>query len=611
MKGFSGAAPHPRRPPAKTNSGRASAPPSAGKASRRGRAHVAARIAGFIAAGLLLAAVVFLILFPGRLLHTLIVHKGNDAFGRDFAIDGPVSLSWRSFDPVIHAEQLRIGNAEGVQPADMVRIGRLDLRIELGKLLFGRLSLPYLYIDDFDLALEKDAQGNKNWELPLFSQGRAVTDAALPGDRHDFPVIGILRIRGGHILYRDDTRKLSLDLDIARAAGRGESDEGLRFTGKGTLQGQKLSLDVRGGSVTMLRDTSRAYPLKIDLQMGNTSVAVDGTFTDPVRMSGIDTALSLRGHNLADLFYLTGVPLPPTPPYALSGRLRKEGGVFRYDHIDGKVGDSDMEGALAFDTTGERHKLTGTLTSSYLDFDDLAGFIGAPPATGAGETAAPEQKAEARQEEAQDRLLPNVPINLTRLRASDLDVTLKANKINAPGLPLTSLDARFDLDSGLLKVDPLAMGVSGGTVKGSLTLDGRKDVPAVQADLGLRGLSLKGFFDGTRFASLSSGKFGGHIALSGRGKSLARVLADSNGDITAIMSGGTISLLLIEASGIDIAEATPLLLAQLRVRHHRHQPFRHRRDRPAPRNHRRRDRGAPERPEPLRRAHADRRQRLA
>ena len=208
---------------------------------------MAAGLAGF----LLIAAILFIILFPARLLHTLLEHQGGDLFGRDFAIDGPTDLSWRGFDPVIHAEQIRIGNMQGGAAADMLRIGRLDLRIELGKLLFGKLSMPYLYVDDFNLSLEKNAKGEKNWDFPAFSQGAAVADAALPDDRGDFPVIGILRIRGGHVAYRDDTKKLSLSLAIDRATGRDSSDEeGLKFTGTGTLQGKPLRDSGRPNTVT-------------------------------------------------------------------------------------------------------------------------------------------------------------------------------------------------------------------------------------------------------------------------------------------------------------------------------------------------------------------------
>jgi uncharacterized protein involved in outer membrane biogenesis len=73
-------------------------------------------------------------------------------------------------------------------------------------------------------------------------------------------------------------------------------------------------------------------------------------------------------------------------------------------------------------------------------------------------------------------------------------------------------------------------------------------------------LSLKPFFTDTRFASFSTGRFGGKVKLQGHGKSLATVLGDSDGRVTFIMSGGTVSKLIIDAAGLDFGRATPELL---------------------------------------------------
>jgi len=76
--------------------------------------------------------------------------------------------------------------------------------------------------------------------------------------------------------------------------------------------------------------------------------------------------------------------------------------------------------------------------------------------------------------------------------------------------------------------------------------------------LNIKNMRLGRFFDGTRFADSTEGVFGGTLELAGTGASLADVLASSNGEMTIIMSGGTISRLLIEASELDVARVIPL-----------------------------------------------------
>jgi uncharacterized protein involved in outer membrane biogenesis len=98
----------------------------------------------------------------------------------------------------------------------------------------------------------------------------------------------------------------------------------------------------------MLRNNASPYPLTFNIRMGSTLVNVEGTFADPVQMTGVNAHLGLRGDNLADLFYLTGIPLPPTPPYQLSGHLQKQNGIWGFHNFQGRVGDSDLSGELTW-----------------------------------------------------------------------------------------------------------------------------------------------------------------------------------------------------------------------------------------------------------------------
>jgi uncharacterized protein involved in outer membrane biogenesis len=293
--------------------------------------------------------------------------------------------------------------------------------------------------------------------------------------------------------------------------------------------------------------------------MGSTRVNLEGTFADPVQMTGVNAQLDLRGDNLADLFYLTGIPLPPTPPYQLIGHLQKQNGIWGFHNFKGWVGDSDLAGELTYDINKQRGLVKAELVSQLLDMKDLAGFIGATPTEG---TLSPTQKEQAERVKTSPRLLPDIPINLTRLRAANMNVRLKANQIKAPDLPINNLDIGFNIENGVLRMDPFNFGVAYGIISGSLILDGQKDIPIIQSDLLIKRLSFKQFFAKTRFESLSAGYFGGRLQLKGTGSSLADVLATSNGRIILMMSGGTISLLIIDAAGLNIGQAVPLLLGR-------------------------------------------------
>jgi AsmA family protein len=518
----------------------------------------------------LLIALVLVIAFAEPLIRSLTESKGSKALGRELRIEGAFDIEWHWGYTRVHAERIRLGNAPGYPDPNMLLIQQLDFGIKPLKLLIGRLEFGDILIQQPFLVLERKSLTDYNWDFPALSSANAAEEAIKPEDRHDFPIIRSLKIQQGKFIYRDAPKKMNLDMALDSVSGDGGKEKGgnterpLQLKGKGSLQQQDFLVEASGGAIENLRDTNQAYPLAVKVVMGATHVTMEGTFKDPVRLTGIDARLTITGHTLSDLFYLTAIPLPPTPPYSLNGRLTKTGGVWGYEKFEGKVGGSDLSGTLSYDTSGKRGFLRADLLSHVMDSRDLGGFIGLSPS---GENAAPEQKQAAAEKKASPKLIPDVPLKLERLRATDLDVKLRADKIAAPNLPFNGMDVRFDLRNGYLKLDPLKLMLADGTLEGKVEVDAQKDVPPMAVDLSIRKLSLARFFAGTRFENTTEGVFGGHVKLAGSGASLADVLAVSHGDITLIMNGGRISRLLVEAADIDIAQALPLFLGKDKATH--------------------------------------------
>lgn len=519
----------------------------------------------------LLLVLLLMVIFAEPLIRSLTERKGSEQLGRELRIEGAFNIDWHWGYTRVHAEKIRLGNAPGYPDPNMLLVQQLDFGIRPLKLLVGRLEFGDILIQQPFLVLERKSLTDYNWNFPALSSANAAKETLSPDDRHDFPIIRSLKIQQGKFIYRDAPKGMDLDMALDSVSGQdaagaeaGSSKLPLQLRGKGSLQHQTFLVEASGGAIENLRDTNQAYPLAFKLTMGATHVTMSGTFKNPVRLSGIDASLKITGHTLSDLFYLTAIPLPPTPPYSLNGRLTKNGGVWGYEKFEGKVGGSDLSGTLSYDTSGERGFLRADLLSQVMDSRDLGGFIGLSPS---GENAAPEQKQAAAAKKASPKLIPDVPLKLERLRATDLDVKLRADKIAAPNLPFNGMEVRFNLRNGYLKLDPLKLMLADGSLEGKVEVDAQKDVPPMQVDLTIRKLSLARFFANTRFADTTEGVFGGHVKLAGSGTSLADVLAVSNGEITLIMNGGRISRLLIEAADIDIAQALPLFLGKDKATH--------------------------------------------
>jgi uncharacterized protein involved in outer membrane biogenesis len=512
-------------------------------------------VVGIIAAGaaLFLVSLLCIILFSESLLRTLIEVKGSQLLEREISVDGKIEVEWHWGYTHINVEKLRLQNAADFSEPDMVRIELVDLHFKPLRLLRGHIDISEITLVAPEIYLERKSVDTANWNFPALEKTNVAEP--VPDNHYEFPIIDQLKISRSHIIFKDELKRLNLDLQLDSVTKNDETtlaaypsfEKGYALSGTGKLQEQDFSITVTGGSLSELRDTSVSFPLRLTLEMGETNVLIDGRFRDPIKLEGVDAVLKIEGANLADIFYLTAIPLPPTPNYTLAGQLTKSGAVWAYRDFKGQVGSSDLAGNLSYNIGGARGFLTADITSNVLNAADLGGFIGLSPE---GEAA------------KSTKIIPDVPLIRERLLATDLDIRLKAGKVDAPNLPFKGMDVRFDLRDGILKLDPLNLVLADGRVEGIIEIDANPALPPMQMNLKLRQLNLTQFFKGTRFESTTHGLFGGKISLAGEGASLADVLATSNGDLALIMSGGEISLLLIEAADLDIGQALPLFLGK-------------------------------------------------
>jgi len=267
-----------------------------------------------------------------------------------------------------------------------------------------------------------------------------------------------------------------------------------------------------------------------------------------------------RGPDMAQLFPITGVALPNTPPYNLKGRLSRDDEVWRVNGLSGRVGDSDMAGAVAVTVRKPRPVLKANLVSRRLDFDDLGAIFGAAPKAGKGETASPEQAAMAARLKAEHRFIPDAPLDMRRIRAMDADVTYRAASIRDAPVQLSSGSVRVRLDDGLLRADPLSVQMPRGKVEGHVNLNARGATPVSEMDLRLTNARIETLVPVTYEGGAPiTGAIVGHARLTGAGNSLHKAFAAANGQVTVAAPGGEIRKAFAELAGTNVIKGLGLL----------------------------------------------------
>jgi uncharacterized protein involved in outer membrane biogenesis len=479
--------------------------------------------------------------------------------GRTLQIAGDMrlGLGWPLLR--VQVQGLRFANPAWAREPQMVEVDQADLQLDLRALLRGHLVLPTVAVGRPVVMLETAADGRKSWLL-----GLAQTDDSTAVQ------IGRLTLQQGRLGY-DDARQqthLRLALDTAGpqsdaprpgpASALGAATDVL-FTATGTLLGQPLQASGRGASVLSLRDETAPYPLQLDGRIGPTRLRADGRITGLARLTGVDLQVAVRGDSLAQLFPLLGVGLPPTAPYATSGRLRRDGRTWHYQGFTGQVGRSDVAGNLAVVQGGARPLLRGDITSRLLDLGDLAPVVGLPRAPVAAAPVAAASSPGAAS--APRRVLPDLPFTTHRWRLFDADLQLQVQHLlRATAVPLDRATARLQLQDAVLTLDDLDLGLAGGQVTGRLALDARADPVRASAQLQARGLQLAQLMALSDKARASFGRIHGRFDLQGQGNSVGRMLATADGALQLAADPGRISRLLMEEMGLHVLEILQLNL---------------------------------------------------
>ncbi|MDH1529524.1 AsmA family protein [Pseudomonas mosselii] len=523
-------------------------------------------------ATLLAILVVVIATFDWNRVKPLLNEKVSEALQRPFAINGNLAVhwrtepeegGWRAFVPWPHfsAEDLTLGNPDWLKAPRMVALERVDFRLAPLPLIVQRISIPRIDLVKPSASLTRLADGRANW---VFDFG--------PKDENEAPSkweldIGAIGFDQGNVSFDDQTLKTSMKVQVdplgkpipfsdivgkARAEKAGNAqDYAFGFKAQGRYKGLAVAGTGKIGGLLALQDASQPFPLQADVRIGDTQVALAGTLTDPRNLGALDLRLKLSGNSLGNLYPLTGVILPDTPPYATDGHLTANlhaagGAQFRYEGFNGKIGDSDIHGDLVFVASQPRPKLSGNLVSNQLLFKDLAPLIGADSNS--------EQKARGgASKQPAGKVLPVEEFRTERWRAMDADVTFAGKRIvHSETLPFNDLSAHVILEDGLLRLEPLRFGVAGGNLDSNIRLDGRSAPLQGRARLTARGFKLKQLFPSFAPMQTSFGELNGDADISGRGNSVAALLGTSNGDLRLLINDGAISRSLMEIAGLNV-----------------------------------------------------------
>jgi len=521
----------------------------------------------------------------------------GQALGRSVSIDGDLKVTWQRDPmlggwrawlpgPYVTAARVTIGNPPWAKSGAFASFEQVEFDIAMLPLLAHRIEIPAVRFVQPDVHLERSSAQRNNWTFEA--------DPSTPSSwSFNF---GRVRFARGKVSVLDRVRQLDVRIvlealqtsvpyaervaqqealferEASERVGAGEAKRiektgeapapprvepqhyAFEWTATGTLHGKPLKGSGAIGGALALRNADQPFPLHADIRVGDVRIACIGTLTDPRDPEALDMRLWLSGASLAHLYDVLDVALPESRPFATQGRLTGHFGTrnhstLRYENFSARVGDSDLGGALTYETRAPRPLLSGKITSSLLQFRDLAPLVGANGTRGDTPAA------------ASGKVLPEEPFRPERWLAMDADVRFTGDRVFRDAeLPIHKMDTRVAMDGGVLTLDPLRFRYAWGDVDAAIRMDGRSAPIKGTIKGSATGVQLKHVFKTADASQLDLGNATATADLSGTGNSVGDLLGGANGEVKALMGGGRISKSLIETAALNVPN---MLIAKL------------------------------------------------
>lgn len=466
----------------------------------------------------------------------------------------------------LQAGGLWIAAPTGFKVPQLMDAKEINLALSYQDILAFKNNLPLhisaLTVKSIDVNLLRHADGKATWQFNSSSSAKAPA----------LPEIDTLHVGQGKLLMRDPLTQTDFNASFDTQEGGANKQPVSHVRAKGTLRHYAIEgqLDTAGFLPIVGANAKTLLKSVGWVKYGGVRVDFDGVVSDLFGKLNIQGKVQVKGASLAVLGVLTKVTLPTTRAFVMQGTLDKSAGVWKADIANATIGKSQLSGSFRFNTGSPIPTLDGQLNGQRFVLADLAPAFGV--LTPEGEALKPPA----------GRIMPDRLLDLPALKNMNAHVDINIHRVdlgNAFAQPIAPFKAMLTLDKGKLSLADINAQTAQGKVNGQLSVDTHPEIPLWKADLAWDGIQLQQWIKvaNKRSASKSkskkknkgqnqppyfTGTLYGKASLEGNGRSTAQIFSSLDGEVSAYIRQGSISHLIIEGLGLDVAQGIGLLLGK-------------------------------------------------
>ena len=545
---------------------------------------------GILLGVVILAAVLAVMTFDANDYKADIETAVRETTGREFAIEGELSLS---FFPWLAVEvpEVTLGNREGFGDAPMFHVEKASLALKIAPLFAGSLEVGQILIDGAEVNLEIKPDGTNNWDdiaealeaAAADEPGRVDVDIDVDvdigeddlesdegsGGLNSFRVAGI-SITNTAVRYIDAPGEASFILeDFQFVTGAIEQGKDLNLDGSFSFETEPAALAGLIEIDGIVRSLGENERISIDdlgvrgelsgEDIGNVPVSVTASRIDIGTEDGTLNLEELTAR-FADLVLnasLTGTGLDAEPQ--LSGRIDVPAFSPRalMQRLDIPPPEMASDEALTAVAVAANFAMTPgviTLSDARIQLDKTnfdgrfvirSGDRSAYEFELVGDSILVDDYLAPASEEAAaadgDASVDDTEIPTELLKSMDAKGSVKLARAEMSGMQFTDIDLGLNLTGGRLRLHPIKAGLFSGSYSGDVRVDASRNTPRLSLNENIEGVQLEPLFVALFETEDLTGTIDGRFELAGTGNNLGAIRETLAGDIAFSLADGALA----------------------------------------------------------------------
>jgi AsmA family protein len=513
-------------------------------------------IAGGVIILLIITVVVILSRYDFNDLKPVISKAVYDATGRELTIEKDIDLKI-GLSPSLVLSDIKFQNASWGEKKEMVKIGRLEVKVLLIPLLKGNLEVTRFRLENSDIIIETNKYGKANYKFdaPEKSQVDKKTPDVTAGGEAKLPAFAVneLEILNSTLTYRDGKSEKTQVITIKNLS---TGIKGFDFPLTLDLSGQynEVPFTVSGtlGSINGLKDSDVPWPLDLTVKAFDASVGLKGSIKNPVEQKGINIDFNVKIDDWAGLSKLLEKEIPIKEALSVSGNIIDLASKnYKIGGLKIAIGKNQIDGSVGMNLAGSVPYIDAAISSKELD---LTPFM--------NKGKAPDKPAESskKSDEKMQRIFSDEPLNLDSLKTVDGKFKISIDKLVLSEMVLNTFSVNSAISNGSLALAPLKMNIGGGDISINMHLGSKPNGVDLSAVVNVKGLELSGVLEKMGIKDKVEGLVDADIDIKGSGNSIASIMGGLNGYSTVAVSNGVVSNKYINMLGSDFSKGIMRLL---------------------------------------------------